>query len=51
MIDHIALVYAKTILNCQDQLDRVQSVTKTKQDNEVTDHIGVVYAKNETKLS
>ena len=27
------------------------SVMTTRQDNDMTDHIGVIYAKNDTKLS
>lgn len=38
------------IRNCFDQLDRVPTMTKTKQDNYVTDHTDVVYAENETEL-
>lgn len=37
-------------MNCRDLLDKVRSVMKTIQDKNVTDGIGVVYAKNETKL-
>ena len=29
----------------------VQSVTKTRQDNDITNYIGVVYDKNVTELS
>ena len=32
-------------------MDRVQSLMKTRQDNDVTDYKEAVYAKNETKLS
>ena len=39
----------KTKLNCRDWLDRVWFVMKTKQDNNVANGIGVVYAKNNTK--
>ena len=39
------------IMNYCDLLDRVQSVTKTKQDDDVTNRIGVVFAENNTKLS
>ena len=41
---------SKTKLSCLDQSDLVQSMTKTKQDNDVTNHINVIYAENETKL-
>ena len=40
----------KTILNYHDWLDWVANVTKTIQDNYVTDYRGLIYAKNETKL-
>ena len=36
---------SKTKLSCLDRSDWVPSVKKTKQDNDVIDHIGVVYAK------
>ena len=41
----------KTILNCSDWLDQVQSVTKTRQDNDVIDHIGMTNAEIEIELS
>lgn len=41
---------SKTILNCCDQLDRMQFVIKTRQDKDVTDCIGMVYAKTKTEL-
>ena len=34
-----------------DRLNQVLSVTKTKQDNDVIGHIGVVFAKNDIVLS
>ena len=34
------------ILNCHDQMDNVQSMKKTRQDNDMTNCIGVVYAKS-----
>lgn len=40
----------KTKLNCWDQLDRVQSVMKTRQDNDVTSSTGAIYTENKTKL-
>ena len=40
----------KMILNCRDLSDEVLFVTKTRQDNDMTSYIGVVYAKNETEL-
>ena len=39
-----------TILTCQDWSDIVWSTTKTTQDNDVIDHIGLLYAK-EIELS
>lgn len=41
----------KTKLTCHDRSNHVWSVTKTKQDNDVIDCIGLVYAKIETELS
>ena len=38
-------------LSYHDQLNEVSSETKTKQDNNVTNCIGVVYVKNDTALS
>ena len=40
----------KMKLRRHDQSDRVLFMTKTKQDNNVTDHIGLVYTKNNTEL-
>ena len=42
---------SKPKLNCRDLFDQVGPMMKTRQDNDVTNHIGVVYAKNDTKLS
>ena len=41
----------KTILNYRDQLTRVSYVTKTRKENDMTNRIGVVYTKNDIKLS
>ena len=41
----------KMILKCRDLLDRVWSMVKTMQDNNMTDCIGTVYAENEIELS
>ena len=38
-------------LSYRDRSDHVQSVTRTKKDNDVTDYTGVVYVENETDLS
>ena len=38
------------IMNCGDRSNRVQSITKTREDNNVIDRIGAVYAKNDTEL-
>ena len=40
----------KMKLSCSDRLDRVWFVTKTRQNNDVIDCIGVVYAETKTKL-
>ena len=36
----------KLKLNYQDLSDQVWSMMKTKKDNDVIDHTGVIYAKN-----
>ena len=41
----------KTKLSCCDWLDRVRSLIKTRQDNDVIDHMGLDYAKTEIELS
>ena len=41
----------KIILNYCDRLDQVRSMTKTKQENYVTDSIGVIYVETEIGLS
>ena len=41
----------KSKLNYKDLFDRVQSVMKTRQDNNMIDRTDVVYAKNEIDLS
>ena len=38
----------KTKLSCHDLPDWMQFMMKTRQGNDVTDNIGLVYAKNET---
>ena len=40
----------KTKLSYRAWLNRVQFVTKTRQDNDITNRIGVVYAETETEL-
>ena len=40
----------KMKLSCFDQLDYVHSVTKTRQDNDMIDHIGLVYTKIDIEL-
>lgn len=40
----------KTKLTYRDQLDRAQFVTKTKQDNNMIDRIGLIYAESEIEL-
>ena len=41
----------KMIMNCHDWLKWVHFVTKTKEDNDVTNHTGAVYVENDTKIS
>ena len=41
----------KTIMNYHDRWDRVQSMTKTREENNVIDCISAIYAENDTKLS
>ena len=38
-------------LSCCDWLDRVRSLTKTRQYIDVMDHISLIYAENKTELS
>ena len=38
----------KSKLNGNNQLDKMGSITKTRHDINVTDHIGAVYEENET---
>ena len=38
-------------LRCHDWSNPVRSMMKTRQDDDIIDHTGVVYAKNKTKLS
>ena len=40
----------KTKLSCRDRLDHVRPMTKTRQDNDVIDHIGLVYTEIEIEL-
>ena len=40
----------KTKLSFPDQSYRELTETKTRQNNDVTDHIGLVYVKTETEL-
>lgn len=42
---------SKMILNYHDQSDRVSTMTKTILENDVTNHIDVVYTKNDIELS
>ena len=51
MTDCTNAIYAKTKLNCHDQSDRVRYMMKTSKDNDVTEHIGLVYTKTEIELS
>ena len=38
------------IVNCRDGLNRVQSLMKARQDNDVIDHTSTVYLENDTEL-
>ena len=40
----------KTQLSCRDRSDRVWSMTKTRQDNDIINHKGAVYVENEIEL-
>ena len=40
----------KMILNYHDQLNRVATVTKTRQHNDVTNLIGSIHVENDTEL-
>ena len=40
----------KSELNCHDRLDRMRSIAKTRQDNDVIDHKGVIFIEYDTKL-
>ena len=40
----------KMILSCLDWSNQVQSMMKTRQDNDMTDHIGLLHSKIETEL-
>ena len=51
MVDYIDTVYTKNNLRCHDQSDGVESVTKTKQDNDMINHIDLVYVETEIELS
>ena len=41
----------KLKLNYQDQFDRGGSVIKQRQENDMTDHIGAIFVKNNTEVS
>ena len=41
----------KMKLSCCDRSDQVQSKKKTRQDNDMINHIGLVYAENDIELS
>ena len=41
----------KLELNCQDRLDKMQSIMKTKQNNKVTNRKGVIFIEYDTKMS
>ena len=50
-IENEAWSKLKLKLNCCVLPDWARSVRKTRQDNDLIDHIGAIYAKNETKQS
>ena len=50
-IDHIDCSTPKTKLKFFYQTDEVWPMTKTRQDNYVTDYIGAIYAEIRTELS
>ena len=50
MTDHACVATPKMILSCRDQSNHVQSMTKTRWNNEVTDRTGLVYTKFEIEL-
>ena len=41
----------RSMMNYHNRFDTVQCMTKTIQDNDMTDHIGVVYVEIEIELS
>ena len=41
----------KSKLNYRGLFDQVRFVMKTKQDNDMTDHVGAIYAKNDNEQS
>ena len=45
------LSLSKMILNYRDWFDRLQSMINTRQDNNMIDHIGVIYVRNDIELS
>lgn len=42
---------SKMKLTCRGQLDRVRSMTKTTQGNDMTDRTGTINTKNDSKMS
>lgn len=51
MTNYIGVVYAKIEIELLGAIWSVRSMMKTKQDNNMTDCIGMVYIEIETKLS
>ena len=51
VIDRTVRFTPKTKVTCHGQSDKVWSMTKMRQDNDVTNCKGLVYAKNKTELS
>lgn len=42
MINRLYIVYAKIELKCHDRSNRMDSITKSRQENDVIDRIGVI---------
>ena len=50
MIEHVQST-PKMILYCHDRSNHIQPTMKTRPNNKVTDHIGMVYIETKTELS
>ena len=49
--NHTSPFYVEKKLNCHDRFNKVQSTRKSRQENDVTDCIGVIFVEFETELS